>query len=117
MSQVLTEIKPYITKKFMAAPYIYEQDIPTICQMLLPKYENVTLLQGLADNKPCFKIQVKGLFNTDEKVFEVVSSKKRKPAAKKSNRNWIDELEGTKNGKNNFGKIVCQSKRIVTVAQ
>ena len=93
MSQVLTEIKPYITKKFMAAPYICEQDIPAICQMLLPKYKNVTLLQGLANNKPCFKIQVKDLFSMDEKVFEVVGAKKRKPAVKKSNRNWIDELE------------------------
>ena len=28
MSQVLADIKPYITKKFMAAPCIKEQDIP-----------------------------------------------------------------------------------------
>ena len=27
MSQVLTDIKPYITKKFMAAPCVKEQDI------------------------------------------------------------------------------------------
>ena len=27
MSQVLADIKPYITKKFMAAPCIKEQDI------------------------------------------------------------------------------------------
>lgn len=94
MSQVLTEIKPYITKKFMAAPYICEQDIPIICQVLLPKYKNVTLLQGLANNKPCLKIQVKGLFGTDEKIFEIMESKKRKSATKKiTNRNWVDEIE------------------------
>ena len=29
MSQVLADIKPYITKKFMAAPCIKEQDIQT----------------------------------------------------------------------------------------
>ena len=32
MSQVLADIKPYITKKFMAAPCIKEQDIQAICQ-------------------------------------------------------------------------------------
>ena len=36
MSQVLTDIKPYITKKFMAAPCVKEQDIQAICQILLP---------------------------------------------------------------------------------
>lgn len=94
MSQILTDIKPYITKKFLSAPYISEQDIPTICQILLPKYKNVTLRQGLNDNKPCFKIQAKGIFSTEEKVFEIVESKKKKPVAKQeNNRNWVDELE------------------------
>lgn len=40
MSQVLADIKPYITKKFMAAPCIKEQDIQAICQILLPRYKN-----------------------------------------------------------------------------
>ena len=31
MSQVLTDIKPYITKKFMATPCVKEQDIQAIC--------------------------------------------------------------------------------------
>ena len=44
MSQVLTDIKPYITKKFMAAPYVKEQDIQAICQILLPRYKNVQLI-------------------------------------------------------------------------
>ena len=39
MSQVLTDIKPYITKKFMAAPCVKEQDIQVICQILLPRYK------------------------------------------------------------------------------
>ena len=39
MSQVLADIKPYITKKFMATPYIKEQDIQAICQILLPRYQ------------------------------------------------------------------------------
>ncbi len=61
MSQVLADIKPYITKKFMAAPCIKEQDIQAICQILLPRYKNVQLMQGLTNNKPDFRIQVKGL--------------------------------------------------------
>ena len=44
MSQVLADIKPYITKKFMAVPCIKEQDIQAICQILLPRYKNVRLI-------------------------------------------------------------------------
>ena len=44
MSQVLADIKPYITKKFMVAPCIKEQDIQAICQILLPRYKNVQLI-------------------------------------------------------------------------
>ena len=43
MSQVLADIKPYITKKFMAPPCIKEQDIQAICQILLPRYKNVVI--------------------------------------------------------------------------
>ena len=50
MSQVLTDIKPYITKMFMVAPCIKEQDIQAICQILLPRYKNVQLMQGLTNN-------------------------------------------------------------------
>lgn len=94
MSQVLADIKPYITKKFMAAPCIKEQDIQAICQILLPRYKNVQLMQGLTNNKPDFRIQVKGLFGTEEKRFEVVGGdKKRSAAKKKSDLGWIDRLE------------------------
>ncbi|MCC2118680.1 hypothetical protein [Waltera acetigignens] len=44
MSQVLADIKSYITKKFIAAPCIKEQDIQAICQILLPRYKNVQLI-------------------------------------------------------------------------
>ena len=44
MSQVLADIKPYITKKFMAAPCVKEQDNQAICQILLPRYKNVQLI-------------------------------------------------------------------------
>ena len=94
MSQVLADIKPYITKKFMATPYIKEQDIQAICQILLPRYKNVQLMQGLTNNKPDFRIQVKGLFGTEEKRFEVVGGdKKRSATKKKSDLGWIDRLE------------------------
>ena len=94
MSQVLTDIKPYITKKFMAAPCVKEQDILVICQILLPRYKNVQLMQGLTNNKPDFRIQIKGLFGTEEKRFEVVGGdKKRSATKKKSDMGWIDRLE------------------------
>ena len=41
MSQVLADIKPYITKMFMVAPCVKEQDIQIICQILLLRYRNV----------------------------------------------------------------------------
>lgn len=44
MLQVLADIKPYITKKLMAAPYVKEQDIQAICQILLPRYRAGILL-------------------------------------------------------------------------
>lgn len=51
MSQVLTDIKPYITKKFMAAPCVKEQDIQAICQILLLRCKNVQLMQGLTNKQ------------------------------------------------------------------
>ena len=81
MSQVLADIKPYIMKKFMAAPCIKEQDIQAICQILLPRYKNVQLMQGLTNNKPDFRIQVKGLFGTEENGLKwlVVIRKDQQP--------------------------------------
>ena len=94
MSQVLTDIKPYITKKFMAAPCVKEQDIQVICQILLPRYKNVQLMQGLTNNKPDFRIQVKSLFGTEEKRFKVAGGGKTRPAPKKkSELGWIDRIE------------------------
>ena len=40
-------------------------------EALPPRYKNVQLMQGLTNNKPDFRIQVKGLFGTKEKRFEV----------------------------------------------
>lgn len=94
MSQVLADIKPYITKKFMAVLYIKEQGIQAICQIILPRYKNVQLVQRLTNNKPDFRIQVKGLFGTEEKMFEVVGGDKKSSATKKkSDLSWIDRLE------------------------
>ena len=51
-------------------------------------------MQGLTNNKPDFRIQVKGLFGTEEKRLEVVGGdKKRSAAKKKSDLGWIDRLE------------------------
>ena len=49
MSQVLADIKPYITKKFMEAPCIKKQDIQAIRQILLTRFENVQLILGLTN--------------------------------------------------------------------
>ena len=51
-------------------------------------------MQGLTNNKPDFRIQVKGLFGTEEKRFVVVGGGQKRPAAgKKSDLSWIDRLE------------------------
>ena len=94
MSQVLSDIKPHMTKKFMTAHCINEQDIQSISPIFLPRYKNVQLMQGLTNNKLDFRIQVKGLFGTEEKRFEVVGGDKKRPAVKKkSSLGWIDRLE------------------------
>lgn len=94
MSQVLADIKPYIIKKFMSVPCIKEQDIQPICQILLTRYKNVQLMQGLTNNKPDLRIQVKNLFGTEKKRFDVVGSDtKRSISKKKSDLEWIDRLE------------------------
>ena len=78
----------------MAQSTVLGRDIAAICQILLPRYKNVKLLQGLTNNKPDFRIQVKGLFGTEEKRFEVVGGDKKSYAAKKrSGLGWIDRLE------------------------
>ena len=100
MSQVLADIKPYITKKFMAAPCIKEQDIQAICQILLPRYKNVQLMQGLTNNKPDFRIQVQTstesyILNTNTKKFHrpsCSSVKQMKESDKKSSSESRDAL-------------------------
>lgn len=84
MSQVLADIKPYIIKKFMAVPCIKEQDVQAICQILLPRYKNVQLMQGMTNNKPDFRIRVKSLFRTEEKRFEVVGIDTKRSISKKN---------------------------------
>lgn len=95
MSYVLTDMKPYITKKFISADCIQAKDIPVICRLLLSKYRNVTLVQGVSDNKPNLRVQVKGMFSTEEKVFEVMDNGRNnvKNSKKQNNIDWIDRLE------------------------
>ena len=93
MSQVLSDIKPYITKKLLSAPCIHEKDIQTICRILLSRYRNVKLLQGLTNNKPDFRIQVNGLFGTEEKRFMVVAGRKKALTGNQNDLSWIDRIE------------------------
>lgn len=92
MSHVLADIKPYIKKKFVSSPYIHENDIFAICQLLLSRYKNVELRQGLTNNKPDFRIRVKELLGTEEKIFEVVGGR-RKITRKRDDCSWIDHIE------------------------
>ena len=63
-------------------------------QRLTTLYLIYKYMQGLANNKPDFRIQVKSLFGTEEKRFEVVGGDKKRPATKKkSDLGWIDRLE------------------------
>ncbi len=93
MSQMLSDIKPYITKKLLSAPCIHEKDIQTICRILLSRYKNVKLMQGLTNNKPDFRIQVKGLFGTEEKRFMVVKGRKKASTGNQNDLSWIDRIE------------------------
>ena len=61
---------------------------------LISKFPEVRFHRTRIFNKPDFRIQVKGLFGTEEKRFEVVGGdKKRLAAKKKSDLGWIDRLE------------------------
>lgn len=96
MSQVMDDIIPYITKHFMARSTVHEQDIVAICQILLLRYKNVKLLQGMESGQPCLKIQVKGLLSTDEKKFGIIEEQKKRRSAKSNKKqdfSWIGELE------------------------
>lgn len=95
MSQVLTDIKPYIKTKLFGMSGIYEQDIPIVCRILLSGYSNVALEQGLMNGRSDFRITVKGLFSSKERRFEVIVGKRRRQAHpyKKDDLDWIDRLE------------------------
>ena len=43
----------------MAQSTVHGRDIAAICQILLPRYKNVKLLQGLTNNKPDFRMAKK----------------------------------------------------------
>ena len=91
MSQVLADIKPYLTKRFLSAPVIDDKNLPVICQTLLRRYSNVKLVQGMTNNKPNLRIRVEGAFSTKEHSFEVVHT----GGKKKDDLRWIDRVEET----------------------
>lgn len=89
MPQVLADIKPYLTKRFLSEPVIDDRCLPVICQTLLCRYSNVKLVQGVTNNKPSLRIRVEGTFSTKERSFEVVHT----GGKKKDDLHWIDRLE------------------------
>lgn len=89
MPQVLADIEPYLTKRFLSEPVIDDKNLPVICQTLLCRYSNVKLVQGVTNNKPDLRIRVEGAFSTKERSFEVV----RTGSKKKEDLSWIDRLE------------------------
>jgi len=92
MSAVMKEIEPYITTHFIAKPTISADNIPIVCQMLLSKYANVKLLQGVDKGIPYFKIQVKGLFSSEELTLKILE-KCYKSKQQQYDLSWIDKLE------------------------
>ena len=78
MPQVLADIKLYLTKRFLSEPVIDDRCLPVICQVLLRRYSNVKLVQGVTDNKPNLRIRVEGALSTKERSFEVVHTGGRK---------------------------------------
>ena len=92
MSAVMKEIEPYITTYFIAKPTINEDNIPIVCQILLSKYANVKLLQGVDKWIPYFKIQVKGFFSSQELTLKILE-KNHKSKQQQYDLSWIDKLE------------------------
>ena len=93
----------------MAQSTVHGRDIAAICQILLPRYKNVKLLQGLTNNKPDFRNQVKGLFVTEEKRFEVVGGDKKRPATKKKYylHGYASSTEQSRNTPGMTGMLCC----------
>lgn len=89
MPQVLADIKPYLTKRFLSEPVIDDKNLPVICQTLLCRYSNVKLVQGVSNNKPNLRLRVEGVLSTKERSFEVVHT----GGTKKDDLRWIDRLE------------------------
>ena len=89
MPQVMADIKPYLTKRFLSEPVIDDKNLPVICQTLLCRYSNVKLVQCVTNNKPNLRIRVEGALSTKERSFEVVHTGGRK----KDDLRWIDRLE------------------------
>lgn len=87
--QVLADIKPYLTKRFLSEPVIDDKNLPVICQTLLRRYSNVKLVQGVTNNKLNLWIRVESAFSTKERSFEVVHT----GGKKKDDLRWIDRLE------------------------
>ncbi len=90
MSQV-TDIKPYTNerKSLWRLPVLMSKTFRLFVKSSCPRYRNVQLMLGLTNNKPDFRIQVKGLFGTEEKRFEVVGGYKKKDQQSRRNLTWV----------------------------
>jgi len=75
MTQVLTDIKPYVWKKLFSVPTVKNQDIESISLILLGKYKNVEIQEFVKGGKPFLKILVKGMFSTEKKEFAILEDK------------------------------------------
>ena len=88
MSQVLADIKLYLTKRFLSEPVIDDKNLPVICQTLLCRYSNVKLAQGVTNNKPNLRIRVEGALSTKERSFEVEHTGGRKKTTCVGSTGW-----------------------------
>ena len=75
MTQVLVDVKPYVWKTLFSVPTIRNQDIESICLILLGKYKNVEIQEFVKGGKPFLRIRVKGLFTTEKKEFAILENK------------------------------------------
>ncbi len=93
-SQMTKGIAPYINKSVFGNDTIDEDQIAPVAQLLLTKYNNIALSQGVyagKKDKLWLKIRVSGKFGTKEKELTVLHKYGRKKHIIKAS-DWTDDL-------------------------
>lgn len=93
ISNVEIDIKPFIIKKWFMRECVNQKDLQTICDILLAKYNNVSLFEDETGKNPELLIRIKGLFKTKELRYEILGGLKKKKHRNEPDLSWIDRLE------------------------